>query len=148
MSFAASLTSLLYFNSIKVRFELCKGSPESSTKPFQFHKGTIRTSICCVPAFFQVAYFNSIKVRLERSSQNWTYSHFPLFQFHKGTIRTHTRTSCVNSVSSYFNSIKVRLEPVLQVVILSVIFDFNSIKVRLELAFNVLTCWFSAISIP
>ena len=54
-------------------------------------------------------YFNSIKVRLERSSQDWTYPHFPLFQFHKGTIRT-INFSVSNNKLANFNSIKVRLE--------------------------------------
>ena len=55
---------------------------------FQFHKGTIRTSMG-QQKYIQKNYFNSIKVRLE------------LFAW---------RSDC--SSLSNFNSIKVRLEPV------------------------------------
>ena len=55
---------------------------------FQFHKGTIKTSI------------SRIKKRL-----------IARFQFHKGTIKTPHRLLSY-MILSYFNSIKVRLKPI------------------------------------
>ena len=53
---------------------------------FQFHKGTIRTSLHRVVQLIKLC-FNSIKVRLEQMVARFT-AHAPVFQFHKGTIRT------------------------------------------------------------
>ena len=68
MSFAASLTSLLYFNSIKVRLE-----------PYEQRRRKQPTKD-----------FNSIKVRLEPPTGASLTSCYQ-FQFHKGTIRTNPR---------------------------------------------------------
>ena len=57
-----------YFNSIKVRLELCISCQHSSAlAKFQFHKGTIRT-LQVLYAVLQAHDFNSIKVRLELSA--------------------------------------------------------------------------------
>ena len=61
------------FNSIKVRLERYEDiTVIINAESFQFHKGTIRTSVCF---FFCVVinYFNSIKVRLERIALNGHY---------------------------------------------------------------------------
>ena len=55
--------------------------------PFQFHKGTIRTTKMA-QALDLVAYFNSIKVRLEQRMER-RKDRRTIFQFHKGTIRTY-----------------------------------------------------------
>ena len=57
---------------------------------FQFHKGTIRTSISTT-----------------------RFRNFNLFQFHKGTIRTVILCLILKQLV-HFNSIKVRLEQYLQ----------------------------------
>ena len=54
--------------------------------PFQFHKGTIRTSTLLNSSHPEL-YFNSIKVRLERFKLTQRKAG-NRFQFHKGTIRT------------------------------------------------------------
>ena len=54
------------FNSIKVRLELPLMGYSSPGYPFQFHKGTIRTS-ATNGIVVNVPNFNSIKVRLEPS---------------------------------------------------------------------------------
>ena len=56
---------------------------------FQFHKGTIRTSVSSV-IYTLKAYFNSIKVRLEPNSDTGECPQTK-FQFHKGTIITVVR---------------------------------------------------------
>ena len=53
------------FNSIKVRLRLLRGLGYSVDPKFQFHKGTIKTSVDKVHDEF-----------------------LPWFQFHKGTIKT------------------------------------------------------------
>ena len=96
--------------------------------PFQFHKGTIRTSVvvACPRPF---ANFNSIKVRLELSSRSRT-SNAVWFQFHKGTIRTWGRNHYLHQ-KQYFNSIKVRLElPRMSRTTLPMIFQFHKGTIR------------------
>ena len=75
-----------YFNSIKVRLELQFHTPLLLQRPFQFHKGAIRTNR---GRHRQRAggYFNSIKVRLEHRNRG-AFRIVHLFQFHKGAIRT------------------------------------------------------------
>ena len=75
-----------YFNSIKVRLELCAHRSINPLGAFQFHKGTIRTTFSHLRSECN-DYFNSIKVRLEQENP---------------------REICVKL--DYFNSIKVRLE--------------------------------------
>ena len=76
---------------------------------FQFHKGTIRTSIS-----FSI------------------YGWLSLFQFHKGTIRT-KQSRAMESQARYFNSIKVRLEPLnAPTWIGSAIFQFHKGTIRTE----------------
>ena len=80
------------------------------TTVFQFHKGTIRTSIeqsrrgcgqlnfnsikvqlerTLLQCFLQLSKnFNSIKVQLEPAFLSFALCVLPQFQFHKGTIRT------------------------------------------------------------
>ena len=55
-------------------------------RPFQFHKGTIKTNYPKELAIRQTN-FNSIKVRLKRNFKSDTYG-IIIFQFHKGTIKT------------------------------------------------------------
>ena len=55
----------VYFNSIKVRLELGSTIASGYQTLFQFHKGTIRTSVPSEPSVPSAPYFNSIKVRLE-----------------------------------------------------------------------------------
>ena len=74
------------FNSIKVRLKLDPPSRWELPPKFQFHKGTIKTTLCnnhCL----SLLHFNSIKVRLKLTS-----------------------LSQVASNTRYFNSIKVRLK--------------------------------------
>ena len=103
----------LHFNSIKVQLELCSLSGGCSlVSRFQFHKGTIRTSLIA---------FSSVQS--------------VLFQFHKGTIRTY----CIVLLYSFFinfNSIKVQLEQFLRFCSNPLLCYFNSIKVQLERCFN------------
>ena len=97
---------------------------------FQFHKGSINTSVC----IFNMSYchsFNSIKVRLIQQYNGVTTSykqfqfhkgsintlfvivaptHHATFQFHKGSINTEDAVSAL-SYYNRFNSIKVRLIP-------------------------------------
>ena len=119
--------------------------------PFQFHKGTIRTSVPlddeCTPLPFQFhkgtirtvhplddecthCHFNSIKVQLEHIGK-YGYNEFYLFQFHKGTIRTDFCDFLLDLFSD-FNSIKVQLELTFHTVICLRLRYFNSIKVQLE----------------
>ena len=80
---------LLYFNSIKVRLERCSAFiTRKRAKPFQFHKGTIRTGQTDSKLTVTEANFNSIKVRLEPSFALPNSMRYEKFQFHKGTIRT------------------------------------------------------------
>ena len=74
------------FNSIKVQLKLPEASPLILAPIFQFHKGTIKTSILLF---------------LSRQSI--------IFQFHKGTIKTLV-LPLVQVLLSYFNSIKVQLK--------------------------------------
>ena len=57
-----------HFNSIKVRLERVGAQGCFRLAPFQFHKGTIRTSLARM-AESSCHHFNSIKVRLERTHQ-------------------------------------------------------------------------------
>ena len=98
--------------------------------PFQFHKGTIRTS-AAASVLSSLCDFNSIKVRLEPTPSAISTSSSPyfnsikvrleppidqqpdeqrLFQFHKGTIRTSDGRQREMEDFYNFNSIKVRLE--------------------------------------
>ena len=97
------------FNSIKVRLEPSETFGFVPRFTFQFHKGTIRTT---VPLLYLLI--------------------SNLFQFHKGTIRT-THSYIFVKVCPYFNSIKVRLELILVLRLRKILSNFNSIKVRLEL---------------
>mgnify|MGYP004503350741 CR=1 FL=1 len=56
---------------------------------FQFHKGTIKT-LRCLNTLMAKQYFNSIKVRLKRH-HGGTVAALKTFQFHKGTIKTQLR---------------------------------------------------------
>ena len=124
-------TSVPDFNSIKVRLEQLTPSSVVYSDQFQFHKGTIRTSIKTVQRHRENINFNSIKVRLEpkggtadaptlrfqfhkgtirTESSIWFWVLMTKFQFHKGTIRT-PRQSRPPCPGTNFNSIKVRLEP-------------------------------------
>ena len=120
----------LNFNSIKVQLELNFFELIIyHLFVFQFHKGTIRTTICnCkirhyrhfnsikvqleqfVPKTITLLYlyFNSIKVQLEQPSRS-RKRRARKFQFHKGTIRTSPSSPSALCVP-YFNSIKVQLE--------------------------------------
>ena len=82
----ASIKSLIYFNSIKVRLERLE----------------FLDNIC------YLCHFNSIKVRLEHVAVKMA-AQKELFQFHKGAIRTKTAVPSASSMPD-FNSIKVRLE--------------------------------------
>ena len=96
------------FNSIKVRLKLIQDAKSQDIKIFQFHKGTIKTSVTrhreadginfnsikvrlkhysIVPLTFEQYNFNSIKVRLKQNVLN-SFLVIVLFQFHKGTIKT------------------------------------------------------------
>ena len=57
-----------YFNSIKVQLERSAASAKLLQLLFQFHKGTIRTSLPFYRHSRIFRYFNSIKVQLERIS--------------------------------------------------------------------------------
>ena len=126
---------------------------------FQFHKGTIRTSMLLHSDFY-LLYFNSIKVRLElniisrkKSSRKFqfhkgtirTISLFCLFpwwlpfQFHKGTIRTVNSATGVFSVAK-FQFHKGTIRTLHQLAKGLLIDDFNSIKVRLELRWSTSSC--------
>ena len=74
------------FNSIKVRLKPKINPRCYSSLTFQFHKGTIKTSIRLV-AILAVHHFNSIKVRLKLASSGFLHPACA-FQFHKGTIKT------------------------------------------------------------
>ena len=106
------MKQLVYFNSIKVQLELPQPLISYKDVPFQFHKGTIRTTI---PVYCS---------RLRSA-----------FQFHKGTIRTFICAARLDSFSD-FNSIKVQLELCAHRWACLLVLDFNSIKVQLELFFN------------
>ena len=104
------------FNSIKVRLERRDRDPRfRSQYAFQFHKGTIRTSVFArfsrvldyfnsikvrleltvlLVIFMQIFNFNSIKVRLEHRHDLLNSSSVTAFQFHKGTIRTASHCFC------------------------------------------------------
>ena len=58
------LQVVMYFNSIKVQLELVEGSRRLFDLLFQFHKGTIRTTIRLEKSA-ESKNFNSIKVQLE-----------------------------------------------------------------------------------
>ena len=57
----------MYFNSIKVRLEHAFVQDFRKFKLFQFHKGTIRTSVKDKEEKERLDNFNSIKVRLEQT---------------------------------------------------------------------------------
>ena len=63
--------TMLYFNSIKVRLEQQISSIFLLLLVFQFHKGTIRTTICSWQ-WWNFRHFNSIKVRLEPTRHDGT----------------------------------------------------------------------------
>ena len=97
-----------YFNSIKVQLEPQGFHCVVIHQQFQFHKGTIRTTVAKALRRFDI-HFNSIKVQLEPSIPSHQCPLSTVFQFHKGTIRTSDEQSPSHSLS-YFNSIKVQLE--------------------------------------
>ena len=96
------------FNSIKVRLKLTGTKVPDICKPFQFHKGTIKTK-SSVSVLTSLSYFNSIKVRLK-----------PVYSTYYAALEAH------------FNSIKVRLKLLLFCRFKALLRDFNSIKVRLK----------------
>ena len=80
------------FNSIKVRLERLLLRYIVKVLIFQFHKGTIRTTILTTLTS-STQNFNSIKVRLELGALlHRLYD--STFQFHKGTIRTDDVSPC------------------------------------------------------
>ena len=77
---------LFHFNSIKVRLKPQGLTAGTNLSVFQFHKGTIKTSVL-FPITPLLLNFNSIKVRLKLTAgTNLTVGYS--FQFHKGTIKT------------------------------------------------------------
>ena len=89
----------VYFNSIKVQLEHRVEAIEKLGTIFQFHKGTIRTTIE-ISIYWGLFHFNSIKVQLEPKPAE-TPNHLLQFQFHKGTIRTKFNLiACVCNVIS------------------------------------------------
>ena len=108
------------FNSIKVRLERFKASAPSTIPIFQFHKGTIRTSVISSNTF-HVQIFQFHKGTIRTHSCDATVYNLSVFQFHKGTIRT-VRAMALHSALRYFNSIKVRLEPGVELIAQSIKF--------------------------
>ena len=130
--FALEISYLLFhFNSIKVRLERARVSPELDiVVEFQFHKGAIRTSGETLAQGISSAFqFHKGAIRTDYSNQMLIIN--PEFQFHKGAIRTHNQNQRAANYH-HFNSIKVRLEQALGASRLSANNNFNSIKVRLE----------------
>ena len=76
----------LHFNSIKVRLKQEYEKRKRENRIFQFHKGTIKTSIS-PPLSLRPPNFNSIKVRLKLYQHKSQVVRLT-FQFHKGTIKT------------------------------------------------------------
>ena len=83
----AALFTQLDFNSIKVRLKLLSEILIIAILIFQFHKGTIKTTLA------------------QEEGQG-----VQVFQFHKGTIKTSSTRLVMSSIPN-FNSIKVRLKP-------------------------------------
>ena len=100
--------SVSNFNSIKVRLELENCSNCYRKCEFQFHKGTIRTSIWHY-VFVISPLFQFHKGTIRTSEAHLSRNAFDVFQFHKGTIRTINCIVCLQVLLN-FNSIKVRLE--------------------------------------
>ena len=99
----------LHFNSIKVQLEHSKLTNTSAISLFQFHKGTIRTSLLAVHTYLtNVFQFHkgTIRTKPDETNENSLF----IFQFHKGTIRT-TLALLFDHLVCNFNSIKVQLEP-------------------------------------
>ena len=76
-----------HFNSIKVRLKQKADGTPIAYVVFQFHKGTIKTSVFMIIAISKTN-FNSIKVRLKHEGADGVKGRPFLFQFHKGTIKT------------------------------------------------------------
>ena len=80
-------SAIRYFNSIKVRLEPAIFVSLSFSRPFQFHKGAIRTGgsgllvLDDLPFQFHKGAIRTTDSSLEHSAER-------LFQFHKGAIRT------------------------------------------------------------
>ena len=124
-----------YFNSIKVRLERAIARIILLTSIFQFHKGTIRTSVCKGNTLFSEFQFHKGTIRtlihlflpitifwfqfhkgtIRTRSPASACRSIPLFQFHKGTIRTIIGSGSKGNGYVHFNSIKVRLEHLKQI---------------------------------
>ena len=119
---------LFQFHKGTIRTSIETILPRSSTT-FQFHKGTIRTTNDPT-ALEHLIYFNSIKVRLERLN-HLKLANLDGFQFHKGTIRTWRLVTDDVAIPVFqFHKGTIRTNDLsfneMQ------IRHFNSIKVRLE----------------
>ena len=99
------------FNSIKVRLKRENKTGTRRLRPFQFHKGTIKTG----PS----------QLRLHRNSK---------FQFHKGTIKTIV-IDCIFAFTS-FQFHKGTIKTLYIRKIRRFCLHFNSIKVRLKQTYN------------
>ena len=102
------MSSVMSFNSIKVRLELSAASASLAAANYSFNSIKVRLERLCILQHSRLPRFNSIKVRLERCGCAMPPA-VPVFQFHKGTIRTSLPPIQTNAYSR-FNSIKVRLE--------------------------------------
>ena len=82
------MSSVMSFNSIKVRLELSAASASLAAANYSFNSIKVRLELPCrQPTSRRHHSFNSIKVRLELDLSTPISSSL-MFQFHKGTIRT------------------------------------------------------------
>ena len=123
------LISSYNFNSIKVRLKLVHFFTQSDRLPFQFHKGTIKTT-CLQSLCSSLNHFNSIKVRLKLNT-DWGMSVYVSFQFHKGTIKTH-KSGDDETTYVWFQFHKGTIKTPLPEFFATALWYFNSIKVRLK----------------
>ena len=124
------LGMLSYFNSIKVRLRPSPSHALTISRPFQFHKGSIKTlATRLLPCF--LTHFNSIKVRLRREGWACCSSGHENFNSIKVRLRLVVCRPALQG-GDHFNSIKVRLRPEMAAVGFLGTSHFNSIKVRLR----------------
>ena len=117
------------FNSIKVQLRHIFSYLPWEISQFQFHKGTIKTSVIFTRDKGS-PYFNSIKVQL-RPAYCAKYCCKQLFQFHKGTIKTLRLTNHL-WLLLLFQFHKGTIKTMVRLILLTLSMDFNSIKVQLR----------------
>ena len=133
------------FNSIKVRLIRILGDDYQQIIVFQFHKGSINTTVLAGCAALLCS-FNSIKVRLIPTCEHDLICEF-VFQFHKGSINTDAGLPVSSSdIKFQFHKGSINTSLIINIRLRRIC--FNSIKVRLIPSTLTLLNKVFAVSIP